>query len=159
MKYLLIFIIAVSQLQCSTISRIKYRQFGEFAKYVESFVTEGEKRGKHIDVSNLTIGFNNEFMNAHIVGGCLRTRAANGGLTGGTIRIKADIWKEASTEHREELIYHEMGHCVLDREHNDEETFEGRPKSYMHPSLLVSNNNDYESRKTEYLDELFKDMY
>ena len=52
------------------------------------------------------------------------------------ITIVRDAWERFSEKTREQLIFHEMGHCLLNRTH-DSETFEdGRPKSIMFHRLF-----------------------
>ena len=50
------------------------------------------------------------------------------------------------------MIFHELGHCVLDREHDD--SYQGGKKSsLMHSSI---GGHVYKRYEEEYLDELFE---
>jgi hypothetical protein len=57
---------------------------------------------------------------------------------------------------REELIFHEMGHCVLGRAHKSIKTAEGIPASIMHPYRI--SNSVYKEYRDQYLNELFHPM-
>jgi hypothetical protein len=52
-----------------------------------------------------------------------------------------------------QLIEHELGHCALNRNHNDELDINGRPVSLMHP--VTFSDRYYLDNYQYYLDELF----
>ena len=72
------------------------------------------------------------------------------------ITINEDYWNAISDYKKEILIYHELGHCVLDLRGHDNEQIEVEgctiPKSIMNESLLM---NSYEENREYYLEELF----
>lgn len=70
------------------------------------------------------------------------------------VTINPTIWGEIDDFARFNLIFHELGHCVLDRKHDDtmieHSTGTGKktvPKSFMYPNLFfkesISNLEDY----------------
>lgn len=61
------------------------------------------------------------------------------------INIDPIFWKSADTNQREELIFHELGHCVLGREHNNSLFSSGCPKSIMNEYEMTS--ECYESNR------------
>lgn len=73
------------------------------------------------------------------------------------IIIKADWWNRSSLSSRESLIFHELGHCALDRDHNDETIINEKGQtlraSIMHPSIVSSAN--YTEYYDGYVHELF----
>ena len=73
------------------------------------------------------------------------------------IIIKADWWNRSSQSSRESLIFHELGHCALDRDHNDETITNTQGQtlrsSIMHPSIVSSAN--YSEYYDGYIHELF----
>ena len=78
------------------------------------------------------------------------------GINYPTILIDKDYWANAEVEDRMALVFHELGHCALYREHEDSMVrFDGHPYpgSIMHSSLMPGLHwwryMDY------YLDELF----
>lgn len=72
-------------------------------------------------------------------------------------RVAVDIeaWNNSSEEFKEVIVFHELGHCVLGREHLDEQE-NGACLSIMHSGLTdcVITLGDEDIRE-EYLDELF----
>lgn len=121
-----------------------------FEPYVARFVLEGTAEGKEVDISKLSVNFSDE------------TRSVAGGIefgscTGHSIKIVRKFWQETSEANREALLYHELGHCVLRRQHlgGTEESL-GIPKSVMvSDSAIVAaywrTNRDY------YIHELFNE--
>jgi len=72
-------------------------------------------------------------------------------LNGRRIYVDRGWWQRATELSREQLIMHELGHCVLDKEHRDGYTA-GCPVSLMHPHH--SADRCYENNKEYYLEEL-----
>jgi predicted SprT family Zn-dependent metalloprotease len=69
------------------------------------------------------------------------------------VEFDKDYWDNANETTRELLVYHELGHCELRREHTDAKHTDYRPVSIMHPILLWY--VEYLAHKQEYIDELF----
>lgn len=84
-------------------------------------------------------------------------------LTGGTVgvcmygNIKPNIiidqytWLNYSQAKKEVLMFHELAHCTLSKEHNEKKVG-GRPVSIMYPYVL--SKYDYEKNREEYIKEL-----
>lgn len=69
------------------------------------------------------------------------------------VAIKKSYWDAASSFQRTVLIYHELGHCLLNREHNST-LLEGKcPSSFMHPSIV---DVGCEGFNQVYINELFR---
>ena len=68
------------------------------------------------------------------------------------ILIRESSWNTFSLRQREILIFHELGHCHLNRDHKDEE-YKNFDLSLMN-SLLID-QFDYQNYLDEYLEELF----
>lgn len=83
-----------------------------------------------------------------IIGLCSESRGTP------VVTIDREYFDAATVMEREELMYHEFGHCLLDLDH-DNSTVDGRPKSIMHwlklPAHIYTKYHDY------YIDELFLD--
>ena len=72
------------------------------------------------------------------------------------IYIKKSFWDNASTNQRETLMLHELGHCVLNKNHNNSVMdYEGRsvPSSIMN-SYNIGAGLYYYNNKQHYYDEL-----
>jgi len=65
--------------------------------------------------------------------------------------IDESAWESYSHNKREVLVFHELGHCVLNRGHNKKKT-NGRPESIMYPYVL--NGYSYFNHRDVYLKEL-----
>lgn len=65
------------------------------------------------------------------------------------ITIDPDDWEGLCELQRKALVWHELGHCVLDRPH----TNDGDPPSYMNPSLKTCQY--YDLNELELDQELF----
>lgn len=57
-------------------------------------------------------------------------------FSSGRITINQDRWDSFSAERQRNLIWHELGHCLLRRAHSDETYADGCPKSIMHTHLI-----------------------
>lgn len=68
------------------------------------------------------------------------------------IRLDAEWWKVLGAHQREQLMFHELGHCVLGRGHDTELHPDGRPMSIMFPNLLKA--HVYGEHRHEYIKEL-----
>ena len=70
------------------------------------------------------------------------------------IVISENAWNFYGYTIRKQLIFHELGHCILYRGHVYEYLHDGRPSSIMHPYMALS-SHDYLINKNYYLEELF----
>lgn len=168
MKNLKLFVVAVTLVLASCanfppepIHKIVDIQVGQ--EYVNRFLYEAALRGRPILIDNLVVKLvddvgqptnpdEEEDENDPIAHG-IQSQASEyvgmcttGAYTPG-ITLKIDYWKEANDTQKENLLFHELGHCILGLGHN-------KYKSVMYPSIL---DPDYylENRK-QLLDDLFK---
>lgn len=99
----------------------------EFQGIVTEFNLEATKQSRSA-AENLIIEFG-ETSNQYAGATCYSNN--------GTPRITVNkmTWDAFSDQSRKEMIFHEMGHCVLNREHTtDRYTEDNCPKSIMHKS-------------------------
>lgn len=70
--------------------------------------------------------------------------------------IREAWWNSASQSLKESLLFHELGHCVLNRDH-DNETHEANSYTYKASLMnsVIVNSNQYNQFKAGYLTELF----
>jgi hypothetical protein len=69
-----------------------------------------------------------------------------------TIVLLKEYWDEATASMKENLIYHELGHCSLLLEHDDSVDEDGRPLSIMYPSQILP--LWYDLYRQEYIQDL-----
>jgi len=120
----------------------------EFNLGIQLFLKDYEKynNGESIDVSHIPINFGEDKKNT--LGACY-LYGKNGKWR--EIKINKSYWNKRTLAEQEALIKHELGHCLLDRDHLDER-YEGIQLSIM---------NSYELRgtfikfKNGYNEELF----
>ncbi len=70
------------------------------------------------------------------------------------IRINPDQWQTLGETGRQILLFHELGHCVLNRDHRTDRREDRSPASIMFPSLL--NPIVYRRDREYYQHELFE---
>lgn len=75
------------------------------------------------------------------------------------VHIKRSFWEVATEEQREELIFHELGHCHLNRGHNDDRIIIGGyscPESIMNSQVFHVGeiDNCYKVDYNHYITEL-----
>lgn len=143
-----------------------------FIPYLQHFVEESRETVTYKDFNNLEIKFDKFPKDSRQIGTCQKI------LWASYVRIRVDWWMEKAGElQREGLVYHELGHCILDRGHmrpheNEiviylEKLFldlklikqkkgylkDYCPSSYMHPSAV----SEYciKKHRSFYIKELF----
>lgn len=70
------------------------------------------------------------------------------------IIINTFYWSILDDFEKEKLVFHELGHCILNRAHLDEVRSDGHCKSIMQSGQRCADNYSAETRD-QYLDELF----
>lgn len=132
----------------------------QFQEIVEAFLEEAHTRGKHIELENLIVQLASPAVQT--CGSCNSTDIAS--KIQKIVNIQATACWD-NPQQREALIFHELGHCVLGREHNSQTLPNGDPKSIMaagnismySPCIYVIGEEDcnYIYKRAYYLDELF----
>ncbi|MCM2279899.1 MAG: hypothetical protein NDJ89_17630 [Oligoflexia bacterium] len=120
---------------------------GEFAPYVERFETESQRNGVPVQVTDLIIRFG-QMLTPSERGACELASGATPIIT-----IRQETWEKMDEAEREELLFHEMGHCVLRRTHRSDISTKGVPSSIMNPYLI--RGSVYLKNQAYYLRELF----
>jgi hypothetical protein len=118
--------------------------------YFELFANEGLSRGVNIDYSVQRIEGYIENITGNIAGECHHDSAFPS-----KIIVDRQYWNRATTTEREFLVFHELGHCYLNREHLDTQNADGSCASIMHSGLTNCINAYSPSTRERYLDELF----
>lgn len=120
-----------------------------FDQLKENFENEAYLRYRDISVEDIKIGFVESSVfekssNPEGVALCQRNVQQ--------VLVHKDLWETFSETKQEIIIFHELGHCALDRDHNNDE-YLGEKLSIMHERVL--NPSTYSEYRKEYLDELF----
>jgi hypothetical protein len=147
-----------------------YNVDASLAKYVDKFFQEANTRGITISKENLIVkpAINTSDF-TDICGKC--TQNSKFPELQRTVEINmasSPCWKNISENDKEALVFHELGHCLLNRIAHKNDTFaDGSPKS-----IMVANNTDLygpciytfdenptlcnkTNRRKYYIDELF----
>lgn len=122
----------------------------EFQEGLDSFLQDAKNYGVKVDTYDLKIVMVDlvEFTNS-FAGYC--------DLPSNTILIFKSHWDTFSPTRRKYLIYHELGHCLLQRKH-----VVGRlPMSYCSISIMATVDEDYcySVHGEHYINELFRNPY
>lgn len=94
----------------------QYSVPAEVEPYVERFREAARQRGQTIPADNLILTFGTTKSPA-ACGQCLRQAGRTPRIT---LSTTASCWKDAGAEEREALVFHELGHCWLNRDHRDD---------------------------------------
>lgn len=117
----------------------------------ESFEEEGRLRGLEIDLraEGITAEIS-EIASSGVAGLCQFVPELPNAIT-----IDATFWANSSAEFKEFVVFHELGHCFLDRGHLEDSFSNGSCVSIMRSGLGSCEDNYSPSTRAEYLDELF----
>lgn len=153
----LIFMFMCSCAQSELRFKKKYEGIdSEFTHYVNEFIKQSKGKITKKDFNDISIGFRNYPATTNAVGTCH--------LLTGEIDVSRKWWNSRYRSYAEkyELIFHELGHCVLYRGHTEIKNFKGFigwiekilfkigvferkgylkdscPASFMHPYVLDS---------------------
>jgi len=122
----------------------------EILPVIEAFEISAASRGRIINIQDEGVGAIFDETTDNAAGQCIAK--ANGDHY---IRIDPDYWNKASAMEKEFLVFHELGHCILGRSHDDSSLAGGTCMSMM-TSGLGGCKIDYSlSTREEYIDELF----
>ena len=121
-----------------------------FNSYAKSFEAAGQKNGINISTSNVPINFG-DTENANYRGICATYQDGSK-----EIIIQESWWNLQTEDYKESLIYHELGHCLLGRDHHDETiAVSGQDfKTSMMNKTIISPTH-YSPHKESYHKELF----
>ena len=157
MRVLVVLSFIVPFLSCTTINHnvVTVEQYklsyidSQFNPIIDSFIYEARSRGHTVNLTNLSMTFGNIRIKKddRTVGYCVHDV-----LGGMIIKIHDQTWKDMDIYSREQLVFHEMGHCLIGREHCIKANKDG-PISIMFPRVLDSNY--YRIHREELVDELF----
>ncbi len=153
-------------LSCKSSSQIEpepkqYNVPTDVEPFVQSFREIAQQRGQAIPADNLIITFGDP-PSQNTCGQCNRDAGKTPRIT---LKIDDFCWKNASQQEREALVFHELGHCWLNRDHRNDRFPNGVYVSLMNfdnVSVYATcrypigdDECDKRSRRPYYHDELF----
>ncbi|MEL6864757.1 MAG: hypothetical protein AAFP19_10070 [Bacteroidota bacterium] len=119
--------------------------------YFQRFEQEGRERGLDININDLGItGEISVIGEGHVAGQCTYSSHHPNHVT-----IDEEFWERASDLYREFVIFHELGHCYLFRDHRETATANGRCISIMRSGLGDCQDYYLPTTRDIYIDELF----
>lgn len=121
----------------------------ELHYYFENFINEAAERGITIDLSDID-GRISPISTPGLIGLCQFNEERNN-----QISIDQNSWDEGDTLFREYVVFHELGHCKLFREHLDATDPDGFCFSLMASGTASCNTNYTLDTRENYIDELF----
>jgi len=139
-----------------------YQVNEEFTKEVRSFFEEASNRGISLDTTNLILDFDENLSNVT----CGECNSFHSDGTQRRVGINPNLQCWDNQFEKEALIFHELGHCLLGRVHENDTLPNGDPKSMMVSSNVslyspckyvfgdVADCNNVHKR-AYYIDELF----
>jgi len=122
----------------------------ELIPYFEIFADEAAKRGFTVDYEAERIeGLIQDIGDPNVQGQCFHNEKKPKKAV-----IDLNYWNNATELEKQFIIFHELGHCFLDRDHLDEDK-SGVCVSIMHSSPNACNFMLTDENRDDYLDELF----
>ena len=119
--------------------------------FFENFELEGAKRGLSIDlVSSQSMAKIHEIHEGNVAGVC-----SYGISDPGEVTIDRSFWNRSTWLSREMIVFHELGHCYLERDHNEETFTSGYCVSIMRSGTCCCRDAYNIANRAYYLDELF----
>lgn len=158
MRSLILLVLAMCILSCTTVNHNKitvekyHYNYIDSAFYpmIKSFTYEAGSRGFLVDLTNVSMTFGDirTKQSDKTVGYCVPDPL--GGLI---IKIHTPTWSKLGPYQQEQLIFHEMAHCLMRRDHCTKTNKLG-PISIMYPQVL--DEMFYKQNREELVDELFR---
>lgn len=150
MRYIFVVFSLISLLSCSKENNDTRIDAG-LQEYYDSFVAEAESRNIILpdSILNIKLIFT-DISNSNILGQCNYNMDAPD-----VVQIDRFHWRTFDNETKEFVVFHELGHCVLDRGHTDTVDSRGDCTSLMHSSVGLCGFEFSGEKRTKYIDELF----
>lgn len=154
MNFKYLFFICLLLFSCKDRSLKVYEVPKDIQPYVSSFLAEAGKRGQRLVIDDLIITYKFNLLSSSTqAAGLCRRRFGHTPMI--FIDTTSPNWK-ASDFSREQLVFHELCHCILDRGHNSDTLLNGNPASIMKPSgETIYGPVLNEFKREYYIDELF----
>ena len=119
--------------------------------YFQRFEEQAAERGLSINLNQLELTGDLQDLPGENVGGQCTWHSNNPNH----ITIDLPLFNDLSDLYREFIIFHELGHCVLNRDHREDQDQHGSCVSLMRSGLGSCNDNYHNATRATYIDELF----
>lgn len=119
----------------------------ELVPFVQQFQREADLRNLQVDLTKMSIAFS-----GFLLPSC-GTNLVFGSHT--LISAHEDCWGSLNNFQKEKLIFHELGHTILNRVDDENKLQSGSFKSIMNSSTQSLYNGFTLEKRTYYIDELF----
>ena len=124
----------------------------ELIPYFQLFADEAAERGIIVDYEAERIeGLKQNISQINVLGQCFRNEDKPKKIV-----VDIDYWDSANESDRQFLIFHELGHCFLNREHDDRKDADNVCVSIMHSTPQACDFLLTDDNKEAYFDELFQ---
>ena len=125
----------------------------ELIPFFESFQQEAAARGISVDLATANIeGVIEEIDEQHVAGQCSYGGFRNPRL----VTVDATFWRRSSSLFKEFIVFHERGHCYLNRGHLETAFSNGVCTSIMRSGTGDCFDNYNFNTREFYIDELFE---
>lgn len=136
---------------CSKEDEVDYFVDCSLTEYFDRFVDEAAERGVVVDfLADPVNGYIRVITSQNVIGQCAHKEDEPN-----TVIIDKLYWDAATDLEREFLVFHELGHCVLDREHLDNSDGQGFCVSMMTSGTGLCTIRYTAVNRESMLDELF----
>jgi hypothetical protein len=122
---------------------------GRLTFFFESFKKEGALRGHEVNMKQI-FGNITEIQPKGVLGRCNQSTTESKQLL-----LDSLFWISATFSEKEYIIFHELGHCALNRRHLDTKNADGTCLSMMQSGNGSCKMNYNTQNRARYLDELF----
>lgn len=123
----------------------------ELQEHFDTFVLEASLQG--VDISLDLIDIDAYIENIEDRGTLGQCKSYSNGSK--KVVIDQQFWNRATDLEKEYIIFHELGHCILDRDHDDSKDSDGTCLSIMQSGDNTCSGNYTSQNRNSLLNELF----
>ena len=151
LKWILLVAGLVAFLSCGKDEPIERYVQPSLVPYFDRFVAQGILRGVLLDLEELHVsGYIRLITEPDVIGQCAHSDAEPN-----SVIIDKVYWDKANDLQREFVVFHELGHCALNRGHLDDADNQGNCISIMNSGTGLCNVLYTTGNRSKMLDELF----
>jgi len=123
----------------------------ELKVHFSQFKIEADLREVNVDMHIINIsGYVENIRERGVLGQC---KSYSDGSS--SVIIDNNFWQNATDSEKEYIVFHELGHCALDRSHNNSHDENGVCRSIMQSGENECNGTFNQNNRKELIDELF----